>query len=932
MTRRWAVLLGCLVAVAACYTVVAVKKGGWPFSARQAVQDEPVQTKPATPVPPPPAIPALEKDKRPAFAQRILEVVEGLPAHAQGVKPGDLLTTLNGSLVRGNDGLDPFRSSGVDRLGIWSKDQGLRELSFEAGPIGITFEEQWIPELSYLRGPDRNAAWDAAMVAAAYYHTRDRLATEAALAHAMQTGCKSPLVAALRLCSASENGEHAAAARERGNLAGLSEDCKRPVLFALYRSLVLDGELEAAEELHRQHPQCNLRPLGWNADAILALRQAAQQAGAEPDDGRVKSVAQDYSAKLECFDPNSAYMQETLRRAGQVSCRLASDKAVYSQFGPLLENPCLGATFRFQPVEAKDKQPVTIELMLGDVWGGRDQYKVTVLCFEDGGVSLWADGYPTLGFHNQTLLNPGDNRVEVFANSPWLQVWLNGRRLFRGYLPPGKRKMFGGIFLKGGNTVIKQVVYADLAAIEPRTPPAVDSRQGPAETFSIPERPQDKRLAWFYDMTVASYLKCGRRNPRWDKDALEAVWLAARWWAHARPRVEGDDILRACKAAAEQGCDDPLVLLLHGDTLLVVGERTTGVIGNAYRRAAEGITDSAYPPLVRFAVLSQAIRYHWASRLKPVQEAALARSKLACSLIPAIVADKDADAEFVRRIFVNATDLPKENLPGFSRLEQFERTYAALLKAAPDGALAATVRGCFYIKYAWEARGSGWASTVSPEGWRLFGERLTVAAESLRKAASSDPGNSIALSHLITVAMAQGLPREDMEDYFEKSVRANPHDLEPYDRKLTYLRPRWLGSAEEVYRFGSECFEKAQRDAAADPSLVKMLVAAHNSLADDAGGGNASHAARESLAKQYWRQPEVWRDILKVYEFLLLRCPRSRRYKTEYASYAVTCGQWGVANRLLKELGDDVATAVFGGPAGAYKTRQLVERMMSSGK
>lgn len=49
-----------------------------------------------------------------------------------------------------------------------------------------------------------------------------------------------------------------------------------------------------------------------------------------------------------------------------------------------------------------------------------------------------------------------------------------------------------------------------------------------------------------------------------------------------------------------------------------------------------------------------------------------------------------------------------------------ENTYLPLLQL-----------GKFYIKYAWNARGGGWASTVSEQGWEFFRKRVQLAREHL---------------------------------------------------------------------------------------------------------------------------------------------------------------------------------------------------------
>ena len=76
--------------------------------------------------------------------------------------------------------------------------------------------------------------------------------------------------------------------------------------------------------------------------------------------------------------------------------------------------------------------------------------------------------------------------------------------------------------------------------------------------------------------------------------------------------------------------------------------------------------------------------------------------------------------------------------------------------AAPESAYAHLVRGEHLIGFAWEARGSGWANTVSDEGWRLFAERLSLARAALERAAELDPTLSLVPAALITVGRGQG--------------------------------------------------------------------------------------------------------------------------------------------------------------------------------
>src|SRR5262249_27568535 len=52
----------------------------------------------------------------------------------------------------------------------------------------------------------------------------------------------------------------------------------------------------------------------------------------------------------------------------------------------------------------------------------------------------------------------------------------------------------------------------------------------------------------------------------------------------------------------------------------------------------------------------------------------------------------------------------------------------------PRSAAARVALAEIWVAYAWRARGSGWASEVTEEGWRLFRERLAKAHEAMDEA------------------------------------------------------------------------------------------------------------------------------------------------------------------------------------------------------
>ena len=69
--------------------------------------------------------------------------------------------------------------------------------------------------------------------------------------------------------------------------------------------------------------------------------------------------------------------------------------------------------------------------------------------------------------------------------------------------------------------------------------------------------------------------------------------------------------------------------------------------------------------------------------------------------------------------------------------KSFEDRIAELqdwVAAKPDSITARLALASVQIDYGWNARGGGYANTVTDESWRQFGERLKEAAETLREA------------------------------------------------------------------------------------------------------------------------------------------------------------------------------------------------------
>jgi hypothetical protein len=112
------------------------------------------------------------------------------------------------------------------------------------------------------------------------------------------------------------------------------------------------------------------------------------------------------------------------------------------------------------------------------------------------------------------------------------------------------------------------------------------------------------------------------------------------------------------------------------------------------------------------------------------------------------------------------------------------------------------------VDYAWEARGRGWASSVTNDGWRLFGERITEARRILRAAETLGRICPVYYSTQLRVALVDGTSREQYEQLFAESVEAFPTYSTFYLVKGNYLLPRWHGEPGEWEAFAAASADK----------------------------------------------------------------------------------------------------------------------------
>ena len=434
---------------------------------------------------------------------------------------------------------------------------------------------------------------------------------------------------------------------------------------------------------------------------------------------------------------------------------------------------------------------------------------------------------------------------------------------------------------------------------------------------------QRSNAAWNLRTALDEYGKFGHRNPAWDdlarRGLSESLSTDADEQKHALRPLHDAIVLK--------GCGDPLVLFEAARKLVAVGEHE-GITyaGNYYLDAAERIHGSGYSPYRELACLVGAVqitqRYNFAKYNKAIPAKVDTFVARMAEIWPRAASQTGVPFGFTYSL---AKDMIQAEVGhGMDRKAALDATLPAMRAAYPGEPGLAVFEGDELTEWAWDARGTGWANTVTPEGWKLFHERLARAADVLGVAYDAHPTDPGAPTLMLGVAVEDDYSPEQAEVWYRRAVRANPDRRptrydglnDPYTVRLGMLQPRWGGSEEAMLAFGRDCF--AGRNWRGNVPF--MLAKVHLDLANSAPDADA-----------YFRRPEVWADLDPLTARFAALYPEDARAGTLRAYWAWRCGRWAVADAELKRLGDRADADVFGGPKNLATARKEVAERARDG-
>ena len=456
--------------------------------------------------------------------------------------------------------------------------------------------------------------------------------------------------------------------------------------------------------------------------------------------------------------------------------------------------------------------------------------------------------------------------------------------------------------------VLRLLLYASLTALliaESGCRPKHDTTP-PHNARSAAEKEiaSEERYQWNLQTLVGDYGRTGKKDPKWDAEAREALKLFAKIRNRSRDTSfaeQGDQISNHVARAISAGCDDPLILYLEARFVHPVDPEEGDDLRKPIRpfvEAADGILEGDYSPIRKFYASVRAAEWYGRNAKKEqVRAEAPKFRQLSVTHLMTVVTDENTPgveaAEAVHQFAVSPRVSPKWKHEAMTRIEP------VLLKNWPDEPEVFLTLGNYYRNYAWVARGSGWASTVTEEGWRLFAERLKQAETFLTRAWQLDGMDPRIPMALMSLELGQGKGGKQMETWFQRAMVADTNCYDACYTKLNYLEPKWYGSEKEMLAFGHECADSE----AWGGSVPLILAEAHSRIAtyhQKAGG------------KDYFHSSKVWKDIKMCFEKFFARYPDAIGWRHNYARYAYRCQQWEALRTQIGLMGP-INYKFFGG-------------------
>jgi hypothetical protein len=218
------------------------------------------------------------------------------------------------------------------------------------------------------------------------------------------------------------------------------------------------------------------------------------------------------------------------------------------------------------------------------------------------------------------------------------------------------------------------------------------------------------------------------------------------------------------------------------------------------------------------------------------------------------------------------------------KLEKWMRSSPA--SPTPRIALAQT-----YLRFAWKARGHGFADTVTPEAWALFQSRVQLARSTLEQSAALAQNSPHWYLQMQGVALDQQWDRAAFDALAERALAHEPGYYYFATSESNYLLPKWYGKPGDTERYAAEVADRIGGD---EGDAVYFQIAATINCCN-----------RTQAPVLSW--PRVQRGFAALESLY-----RSTNHERNVMAYlAVHSGDAATAQQLFARIGNDWSQPVW---------------------
>lgn len=219
----------------------------------------------------------------------------------------------------------------------------------------------------------------------------------------------------------------------------------------------------------------------------------------------------------------------------------------------------------------------------------------------------------------------------------------------------------------------------------------------------------------------------------------------------------------------------------------------------------------------------------------------------------------------------------------YARLEELKR-------ATPNKAHIAIAEAVYWRAYAEDARGGGYASSVTQEGMRLFEERMTRAEKVLLDSKRYAANNPVWYAEMVLIQGYTGRGDEAAKT-FQEGARKFKTYYQLYFNMLFIVLPRWGGNWEAVDGLVQWSVENTRKTDGMT-MYARMYWFASQTLLPGERLFQDTHAS--------------WPKMKKGFEDMMARHPKSKWTLNNFAKFACVANDKNTYLALRKQIGNDI--------------------------